>query len=45
MVQSKKFSWTSPVVVLSYKEMGLHKSLLGSKLQADLGAGVLPAFI
>lgn len=44
MVQSSRFSWTSPVVILSHKEMGLHKSLLGFKLRVDLGIGVSPAF-
>lgn len=45
MVLFKSFSWTSPVVVLSHKEMGLHKSLLGFKLRVDLGIGVSPAFV
>lgn len=45
MVQSERFSWTSLVVVLSHKEMHLCKSLLGFKLQVDLGTGVSPTFI
>lgn len=32
------------MVILSHKEMGLLKSLLGFKLQVDLGTGVISAF-